>query len=127
VTQPARRYVAGAVALTLAVAAGVLPIAAARGGPTAAGWTALGWLVTALTGVAGGAWVASRHGRAGAGFFVALQTCILARLGLSALGALLAANRGRDAAWAYVAGLVAGFLPLQVFEILWFFRVARRV
>jgi hypothetical protein len=31
-----------------------------------------------------------------------------------------------EAVWAYLAGLVAGYLPLQLFEIWWFVRSARR-
>jgi hypothetical protein len=126
VTPAARRYALIALALTLPVATGVLSFVAASSGAAAAAWTALGWSITAVAGVVGGAWVVSRHGRAGAGFFVALQACILARLGLSAIGAILVASRDPGAAWAYLAGLVAGFLPLQAFEILWFFRNARR-
>jgi hypothetical protein len=108
---------------TILVASGLalLPWAVSRG-PTALRWGALGWSITALIGLAGGAWMARTHGKPGAGFLVALGTCMLARLFASVAGALVAATRGLDAIWPYVAGLGAGYVPLQLFELGWFLR-----
>jgi len=107
----------------VAVAAGLalLPLALSRGGD-AVRWGLTGWAIMALTGVAGGAWMARTHGRQGSGFLVALGTCMLARLFGSVGGALVAATRGTDAVWPYLAGLCAGYIPLQSFEIGWFLR-----
>jgi len=66
-----------------------------------------------------------KHGGEGAGFLVALGTCMLARLFASVAGAAGAALSGMDAVWPYVVGLTAGYLPLQMFELYWFIRRAR--
>lgn len=120
-TAPAARYAfwSGLVALGVGVA---LLLVAGPFGPDAVRWTLLGWSVMAVTGVAGGSWLARVHGRPGAGFLVALGTCMLARLFAAAAGAGAAAWIGMSAAWPFVGGLVAGFLPMQAFEITWFLR-----
>lgn len=87
----------------------------------------LGWAVVALTAVVGGSWIANRHGRAGTGFLLALQSCMLARLALAAGGAFVAWKAGDDAVRAFLIGLVVGFLPLQTFEIVWFYRRTQRM
>ncbi|HKQ62325.1 MAG TPA: hypothetical protein VJS92_13620, partial [Candidatus Polarisedimenticolaceae bacterium] len=97
---------------------------AARFGANVVGWSLLGWASTGFTGVAGGAWMAARHGTQGAGFMVAMGTSMLARLLLAAAGAFTAATQGAQAAGAYAAGLAAGYLPLQVFEARWFLKRA---
>jgi hypothetical protein len=111
--------VAGVVALAMA-----LPLVAGslRFGPVALRFALAGWAVTALAGIAGGAWLVARHGANGTAFFVALASGMLARLVLAAVGAGIAAMRGTEAVFAYAVGLLAGFLPLQVFEMVWFQR-----
>ena len=112
-------------AIALASAAALLPLAIAQGA-MALQWGLSGWLVMAVTGIAGGTWMVHKHGRQGSGFIVALGTCMLARLFASAGGAFGAAMQGMEAVWAYVVGLGAGYLPLQLFEIWWFVRSTRR-
>lgn len=90
------------------------------------GWSILGWSIMAVTGVAGGIWLSRVHGRQGAAFLVALGTCMLARLFASVGGAVGAAISGKHAVWAYLAGLCAGYIPLQSFEVFWFIRKARQ-
>ena len=83
-------------------------------------WSLIGWGVMSLFGVIGGSWMAAVHGRPGASFVGALVGCLLARMIAAALGALGAASIGYPAAWPYVIGLGAGYLPLQLFEAGWF-------
>jgi hypothetical protein len=111
---------------TIVVLAGlaVLPVGLARG-DLALRWGVVGWAIMAVTGVAGGAWLARMHGRQGSGFLVALGTCMLARLFASVGGALVAALSGKQAVWPYIVGLCVGYVPLQLFEIGWFLRWAR--
>jgi hypothetical protein len=110
----------------IAVGAGLalLPVGLARGG-MALRWGAIGWAIMAVIGVVGGAWLARMHGRQGSGFLVALGTCMLARLFASVGGALGAAISGMDAVWPFLAGLCAGYVPLQAFEMIWFVRRSR--
>jgi len=112
-------------AIAVAAGAALLPIAIAEGA-VALQWGISGWLIMAVTGLAGGIWIVNKHGKQGSGFLVALGTCMLARLFASAAGAFGAALQGMEAVWAYIAGLSAGYLPLQLFEIWWFVRSARR-
>jgi hypothetical protein len=81
-----------------------------------------GWLATTLAGVGGGAWLVSQHGRGGPLFLAALGACMLLRLLLFVGGPLAAAPQGADAVWAVLVGLFAGYLPVQVSEVLWFLR-----
>lgn len=101
-----------------------VPLAVSVGEPALC-WMLLGLLIMSATGIAGGAWLAARHGGPGSGFLAALGVCMLARFGLSAGGALAAAARGPEPAWSYMAGLGLGYFPLQGFEIVWFLRGAR--
>jgi len=120
----ARRYTAWSG--SIAVASGLVLLAfASAEGAVAARWSMLGWLVMALTGVLGGARMATHHGRPGSGFIVALGTCMLARLFASAAGAVAAALSGSGAVWPYLVGLGVGFLPLQIYEVGWFLRRSR--
>jgi hypothetical protein len=112
-------------AIVAAAGAALLPLAIARG-TVALQWGLAGWLVMAITGLAGGIWLVWKHGKQGSGFLVALGTCMLARLFASAAGAFGAAMQGMEAVWPYLIGLVAGYIPLQLFEIWWFVRSARR-
>jgi hypothetical protein len=112
-------------ALAVAAAAALLPLAIAEGA-VALQWGVSGWLVMAASGLVGGTWMVHQHGKQGSGFLVALGTCMLARLFASAGGACGAAMQGMEAVWAYVVGLGAGYVPLQLFEIWWFVRSTRR-
>ena len=94
-------------------------------GELALRWSLLGWLVMTATGVAGGGWMAAVHGRPGSVFIVALVGCMLTRLFASGWGAWAATAVGSEAAWPYVIGLGAGFVPLQVFETGWFLTRSR--
>ena len=119
-----KRYIVGSSAV--ATAAGLLlVILAAPHGRAVVGWCLVGWSIMTLTGVAGGAWAVLQHGGPGAGFLVALGTCMLARLTASALGAWAATAHGMEAVWPFLAGLGATYLPLQVFEMGWFVRQTR--
>jgi hypothetical protein len=111
-------------AIVLASGFALLPQALSRGDDTLR-WGALGWSIMAVTGLAGGVWMLRKHGGKGAGFLVALGTCMLARLFASVAGAAGAAMGGMEAVWPYVVGLAAGYLPLQLFELYWFIRRAR--
>jgi hypothetical protein len=115
------RYALVAATVALATA---LPLVAgtARFGPVALRFALAGWALMALAAIAGGAWLVARHGLTGSAFFVALASCMLARLILAAVGAGIAAMRGTEAVFAYAVGLVAGYVPLQVFEMVWFQR-----
>ena len=116
-------FLGGAIALATGLA--LLPQAVSRGEEIVR-WAVLGWSIMAVTGVAGGTWMVRKHGQEGAGFLVALGTCMLARLFASVAGAGGAAISGMDAVWPYVAGLAVGYLPLQAFELFWFIRKARK-
>ena len=111
-------------AVALAVGLLILAFAGVEGWAPAR-WSLLGWVIMAVTGVGGGAWAVRRHGDPGPGFFLAFGICMLARLIASALGAATAAAYGMDAVWPYLAGLVATYAPLQIFEMSWFLRQTR--
>ena len=122
----ARRYALGASAVAVAAGAPLWFLIAPRGTLWVV-WGGVGWGMLALLSIAGGAWLAAEHGRPGTGFVRALGTGMLARLSAAVVGAIGAARSGEGAAWAYLAGVIAGFVPLQVFEIVWFHREARRL
>ncbi len=85
-----------------------------------------GWAIMAIIGVITGLWMVRVYGKPGSGFLAAMATGMLARLFLSASVALWAAQHGVGYVWAFLAGLFAGYLPLQAFEVAWFFREARK-
>jgi hypothetical protein len=85
-------------------------------------WAAKGFLAMAIPGIAGGAWLAREHGRSAKRFLVALATGFVTRLILAALSAFFAARTGNGAGTALLAGLAAGFVPLMIFEMVWFVR-----
>ena len=105
--------------------ASIVTLLARSQGRAAIGWGLLGWSVMVLIGVAGGAWLAALHGSSGPRFLVAMGTCMLARLFGAAAGALAAGMHGTRAVLPYLAGLGAGYVPLQLFEIGWFMRRAK--
>ena len=112
---------------SIAVASGITVYAvAAPRGVEIVRWSMGGWAIMAAVGVITGLWMVRVHGKPGSGFLAAMGTGMLARLFLSAGGALWAAQYGFEYVWAFLAGLVAGYLPLQAFEVTWFFREARR-
>jgi hypothetical protein len=117
----AKVFILGATTAAL-VGAGALVAWTSRGGVLPAGWVIKGLLATAVPGVAGGAWLAHEHGRAGSRFVVALQAGMLARLVLAAVVAMGAAQAGGTAMSASMAGLAGGFVPVMVFEMVWFAR-----
>lgn len=80
----------------------------------------------ALPGIAGGAWLAREHGRGGSGFVSVLQAGMLVRLVFAALVAMGADKAGGSAMAASMAGLATGFLPVMLFEIVWFARAGER-
>jgi hypothetical protein len=118
-------FVLGSTAAALAGAAALLAWTS-RGDVLPAGWVVMGVLAMALPGVAGGAWLAREHGRAGSRFVAVLQVGMLVRLVLAALVAMGAARAGGPAMAASMAGLAAGFLPVIAFEMVWFARRERR-
>jgi hypothetical protein len=105
----------------LIVALLLTPLALGRG-TLAVQWGLVGWFLTTLAGVGGGAWVVSQHGRSGVGFVLALGVCMLSRLILFVAGPFAAAPLGTEAVWACVVGLFAGYLPAQATEVIWFAR-----
>jgi hypothetical protein len=103
----------------------VYAVAAPRGGEIVR-WSMTGWAIVAVIGVVTGIWMVRVHGKPGSGFLAAMGAGMLARLFLAAAVALWAAQHGIEYVWAFLAGLFTGYLPLQAFEVTWFFREARR-
>jgi hypothetical protein len=89
-------------------------------------WALGGWFLVSLIGVVAGGWVVSQHGTPGNGFLAGLVGGILARMALAVLGIAVASSSGRAAIVAFLAGVVAGFVPVQIFELSWFFRSSVR-
>jgi len=83
-------------------------------------WFLLGWSIMSVIGVLGGVRLVVVHGRPGSAFLAALVASILSRLFASALGAGAAVWSGGTAVWPYILGLAVGFLPPQIFEVVWF-------
>jgi hypothetical protein len=85
-------------------------------------WAAGGFAAMAVPGIVAGSWLAREHGRPASRFVLALATGFVTRLVLVAIAAFLAAKAGEGAGTALLAGLAAGFVPLMVFEMIWFLR-----
>lgn len=115
------RYAAWSAVLAVGLAVVLTGLAAPRGS-SALIWALTGWVIMAVAGVAGGAWAVSRHGDPGAGFLVAVVTCMLARLFAGAAAIVAAALVGMSAVWAFLAGAAVTYVVLQVFEMSWFLR-----
>jgi len=91
------------------------------------GWGVLGWGAAVAPGLTFGTWLARRHGTPGTGFVAALGAGILVRF-VTVLGSLawvLAEGAGAQRIW--LAGVLAGYVPLQLFEVAWFVRRSRRL
>ena len=116
-TGPALRFVLIGAAVAIVAAGVALPLALGRG-PGVVAWALAGWLVMALVGAGGGAWLVATHGSAV--FVPALGVCILTRLVALVSGSFLAATQGKAAVGAYLAGLLVGYVPTQIFEVVWF-------
>jgi hypothetical protein len=118
------RFVLGSSLVALAAGA-VLTVVAGRFGSLAVGYGLAGWLAMALVGTAAGAWAVARHGKPGPGFIVAVGTGMLARVVLAAIGAGVTVARGEGGIYAYFAGVGAGYVPVQMYEMGWFLRQGR--
>jgi hypothetical protein len=120
----ARKFATQGVAISAAAAVLLSPLAFLAGGQALL-WGLLGLSITAAIGIGGGAWLIRTHGRPDTNFLKAVTACMLARLFFGAAGALAATSIGDMAAYAYVVGLVAGYFPVQVLEMSWFWQHAR--
>ena len=112
-----RHYLVRSGALALAPAV-VLTLIFLPRGPAALLFAVLGWAPMALIGVAGGGWTVSCFGRVGPGFPIAVLTSILLRLLLGFAGLALAHVNAQVVP--YLAGSIATFAVMQLFEMLWF-------
>jgi hypothetical protein len=120
---PARRFVLGSGAVTLAGGLALLPFAVSQA------WAVLvccflGWLCASSVGAVGGARLVACHGTAGTRFLRTLALCMGARLLAFGAGVAIAASRDRTEGLAYLAGLGSAYVPSQLYEMVWF---ARRV
>lgn len=106
---------ASAVAATGAAA---LLLCYGSGDRVASAWAAKGFLAMAVPGIAGGTWLVREHGRSATRFLLALATGFATRLVLAGVAAFFAAKA--DAGVPLIAGLAAGFVPLTIFEMVWF-------
>jgi hypothetical protein len=120
-SRPIIGFALGAATAALLGAVGLLWWSAAAGA-SAAPWAVCGFAAMALPGILGGAWLAREHGRPGSRFLSALATGFVTRLVLVAVAAFYAAKAGEGAGTALLAGLAAGFVPLMIFEMVWFLR-----
>ena len=89
-------------------------------------WALGGWLLLATAGVVAGGWLVACHGKPGNGFLGAMVGGMLARMALIASGLGLAMMSGKPAVWAFAGGAAAGFLPVMVFEVFWFYRASQK-
>lgn len=111
--------------LAAAVAIVTLAVAGRFAAPSTA-WALVGWLVMAPIFVVGGARLVRALGAGGHDFMLALVACMLSRLLTAAVGAAAAVRVGQGTAVpAYVAGMLAAFIALQAFEVIWFVRKTR--
>ena len=119
------RFAAICVLIAVVTGIAVYAVAVPRGAEIVR-WSMTGWAIMVVIGVISGLWMVRVHGKPGSGFLAAMGTGMLARLFLSTAAALWAAQHGIEYVWSLLAGLVSGYLPLQAFEVAWFFREARR-
>ena len=83
-------------------------------------WSLFGWALASGLGVFCGARLVALHGTPGTAFLKALGSCILARLFTFAGGTAWAVSHSMEEALAFLAGVVAGYLPTQIVEMVWF-------
>ena len=102
-----------------------LPFAAQLLGPELP-WAIFGWLLLAVVGVVAGGWMVAGHGKPGNRFLGALVGGMLVRMAVTAAGMGVAMTQGKPTLWAFAAGALAGFLPVMVFELIWFYRVSQK-
>lgn len=109
------------------ILSGLSASAAALRGKGSVSWALLGWAAAALPGLVAGIVLAERHGKPGSGFVLALGAGILTRfvVVLGSLGAALVAGGGAYRPW--LLGVVLGYVPMEIFEIVWFHRRAREL
>ena len=118
-----RRYAAYGSLLALAGGAALLPLALGSGGPWLGTYLA-GWGAMALIGVVGGTAQVARHGRSSTSFVLVMIACMLLRL-ISILAGVLILKRLDLSPIGFVVGLGIGFVPLQIFEGVWFYRTGQ--
>lgn len=110
-------------ALGIAVVAGALSWGGAGAAGLGAGEFLLaGFAVAALPGVAGGAWLAGRWGSPGPGFYGGMVAAMAFRFVAVGIGTVVGLRSGGDAPWAFLLGFAATFVPLTVYEAIWFRR-----
>jgi hypothetical protein len=85
-------------------------------------WLAAGWFAAAVPGVAAGTWLAGKFGKPGVGFVAALGAAMGLRAAALTGGLVMALQAGDPAPWTFLLGFGAGFVPLSVFEAVWFTR-----
>jgi uncharacterized membrane protein YeaQ/YmgE (transglycosylase-associated protein family) len=119
------RFAASCLLIAVVTGAVVYAVTAPRGAEIVR-WCMTGWAVIAVVGVVSGVLMVRLHGKPGAGFLAAMGTGMVGRLVLSAAAALWAAQHGIEYVWALLAGIVSAYLPLQAFEVIWFFRESGR-
>ena len=120
---PATRFAFGATTVT-AVAGGAAAVIALGAGANDIGWLVAGWLLASGIGVAAGACLATLHGRPGVAFVFVIGAVMLTRLLAVAGGAVGAAITGGGALRLYLGGFASAFVPLTVYEGIWFHRAS---
>ena len=90
-------------------------------------WAMGGFAAMALPLIATGAWLAHEHGRAGVSFVLGLGLGLLTRAVLLIVIVVGAASQGSGTLKGALAGLAVGFVPVTVFEMIWFARRAQAV
>ena len=86
-------------------------------------WAVFGCLATGLVGLVGAVKMVRIHGEPGNRFLVTMIVTMGARFAAAASGALAAATLGGPGAvLTYVLGLACGFVPLAIYEMVWFFK-----
>jgi hypothetical protein len=84
------------------------------------GWSILGWALATSLGAFCGARLILVHGTPGTAFLKVQGSCILARLFTFAGGTAWAFSHSIEEALAFLFGVVAGYLPTQILEMVWF-------
>ncbi len=89
-------------------------------------WALGGWLLLAVAGVVAGGWLVFSHGKPGNRFLGALVGGMLVRMAVTAAGMGAAMTSGKPTMWAFAGGALAGFLPVMMFELIWFYRASQK-